>query len=161
MNWAHVHLMINHVPVIGSLAVTLLLLWGLARKSRDVIRAGLLALVLVALASLPVVLTGEPAEHEIEDVPAVSEHAIDAHQEFAETSAVVLGVVGLVALIGLVKWRGETPIPRGYAVLVFLLSLVPLGMMFWTANLGGRIHHPEVRAGWTAPAGSGPEEAGE
>jgi hypothetical protein len=36
MNWAHVHLMINHFPVIGALGAILLLVYALVRKSEEV-----------------------------------------------------------------------------------------------------------------------------
>ena len=32
MNWAHVHLLINHIPVLGTLFGTLLLVFGIVKK---------------------------------------------------------------------------------------------------------------------------------
>ncbi len=49
MNWAHVHLIINHIPVIGILFDFFLLAWAMIRRSEDVKRASLGILVVLAL----------------------------------------------------------------------------------------------------------------
>ena len=41
MNWTHLHLALNHVPVLGSLFVALLLIAGIARKSEELKRMSL------------------------------------------------------------------------------------------------------------------------
>ena len=41
MNAAHLHLMVNHLPVVGTPVILALLLWGLVRRSRDIQRAAL------------------------------------------------------------------------------------------------------------------------
>lgn len=47
MNYPHLHLIINHVPILGSVFALLLVLWGMARGSREVrwsaLRVGLIA----------------------------------------------------------------------------------------------------------------------
>src|SRR6185436_11780477 len=41
LNPAHLHLMLNHIPLFGALFAALLIGWGLLRKSEDVLRLGL------------------------------------------------------------------------------------------------------------------------
>ena len=36
INWAHVHIMINHIPVIGLMGILLLLLYAVLRRSEEV-----------------------------------------------------------------------------------------------------------------------------
>jgi hypothetical protein len=43
----HVHLMLNHMPLLGTIAAALLLGWGLVRRSAEVTRLDLVAAVLV------------------------------------------------------------------------------------------------------------------
>lgn len=50
MNAAHLHLALNHLPVIGSLFSALLLGWALLRSAYELKRAALGAVVLVAFA---------------------------------------------------------------------------------------------------------------
>ena len=62
---AHLHLVLNHIPVLGTmLFAPLVLVWGLLRRSRDVTQIGLLLAVLLAATTIPIYLTGEPAEEQ-------------------------------------------------------------------------------------------------
>ena len=62
MNAIHVHLMLTHVPVLGTVFGLGLLLVALWRRSDEVKKVALGVFVLAALFAVPVYLTGEPAE---------------------------------------------------------------------------------------------------
>ena len=62
MNWAHVHLLINHIPVLGTVFGTLLLVFGMAKKNETIKRVSLGIFAIIAVATVPVYFTGEPAE---------------------------------------------------------------------------------------------------
>ena len=145
MNWAHAHLILNHEPVVGLLLVLPILAWGLARRSQDLLRAGLSLLVLLALLSLAVFFTGEPAEELVENLAGVSEPMIERHEEAALFATIALVVVGALSLAGLLSFRRRA-IPLRLPAVLLLLSLVPAGAVAWTANLGGQIRHPEIRS---------------
>jgi uncharacterized membrane protein YqjE len=100
MSWAHVHLALNHVPVIGLPIVVLLLLWGLGRRNAEVIRAAFGLLVLLALVTLVVQLTGEPAEELVEGLPGVVDSIVERHEEAALVATVGMSGLGLLALFG-------------------------------------------------------------
>ena len=72
MDWTHFHLMMNHVPVLGSIFGFVLLAWGMLRGSTEIKKVALTILVLTALFAIPVYLTGEPAEETVEALPGVS-----------------------------------------------------------------------------------------
>lgn len=72
MSWGHLHLLLNHVPVIGTLLGLLLLLVAFGRKSEELKKVTLGLFVLIALVTVPVYLTGEPAEEMIENIPGIS-----------------------------------------------------------------------------------------
>ncbi|MFO7262361.1 MAG: hypothetical protein DIU52_014505 [bacterium] len=145
MNAAQIHLMLNHVPVIGVIIATLLLAVGLVMRSRDVLRVSLGLLVLVALSGVVVYLTGEPVEHMVRRLPGVEHDTMEAHEEFSFLATVVLTIVGLVSLVGLIRYRRAQGVPRGFAVLTLVLAIIACGMMGWTAHLGGLIRHEELR----------------
>jgi len=75
MNLAHLHLVLNHLPVLGTGFGLALLIFGLWRRSDELKKTALGVLVLVALAAVPVYLTGEPAEELVQAVPGVSKPA--------------------------------------------------------------------------------------
>jgi uncharacterized membrane protein len=159
MSPAHLHLLLNHLPVVGTIGAVLLLAYALLRRSPELTRVSLGLFVLVALAGVAVYLTGEPAEEAVEHLSGVSESMIESHEDAALLATILLGVVGTVALAGLVAFRRRTGgIPRGFATLALLLALAPAAAMGYTANLGGQIRHTEIRAG-AAAAGAATDEA--
>jgi len=144
MNLAHVHLLLNHLPPLGVLFGFLLLAAAVARKSGELVRASLVTFVLVALLAIPTYFTGGPAEKIVSGMPGVSEMAIMTHEESAETSFIAALVLGALSCVKLVLYR-RREIPRGITFATLALALVVTGMMAWTANLGGKIHHAEIR----------------
>jgi hypothetical protein len=147
MSGAHLHLILNHVPVVGSVFALLLLIWGMCRHSDEVKRASLGATVLVALLTIPTYLTGEPAWEDIMGLPGDNDPFIESHQSAAQFAFGAAAGAGLVALIGLIMARKQKPVSRGIAVFVLVLLLATSGLMGWVANLGGMIRHTEIRHG--------------
>lgn len=145
MNGVHMHLLLNHLPVIGSLFAILMLVWALIRKNTEIARAALGLFVIAAITGLAAYFTGEPAEHAAEEIAGVSRQAIDSHEESAELATVLLGGYGVFALGALLYLRKRAAeFPRKFLSLALVLALVPAGAMAWTANQGGKIRHPEI-----------------
>ncbi len=150
MSWAHLHLALNHVPVIGLPIVLLLLAWALVRRSSELTRASFGLLTLLAIVTLVVQLTGEPAEELVEGLPGVIDSMVEVHEEAAVLGTIGMVIVGLVALIGLWRLRAGRDLARWYPSAVLVLGIVVAGMMGWIANLGGQIRHSEIRPGGAA-----------
>lgn len=162
MNPAHLHLLLNHAPVIGAIGAVLLLAYALLRRSPELTGAGLGVLVLVAVAGIVVYLTGDPAEEVVEDLAGVSETIIESHEEAAMIATIILSAAGVVALAGLItSRRHSTGVPKGFAVSALLLAVASAAAMGYTANLGGMIRHTEIRpdagAGVEAGGGAAPD----
>jgi len=147
MNWAHIHLLLNHVPVLGTVFGLGLLAYAITRRSDPLKRAALNVFVAVALVALPVYFTGEPAEEVVEDAAGVSPGTIDAHEDSALMSLIGVEVLGVVALTGLVIARRGRPVSAKITGVTLAVSLATAIAMAWTANLGGRIRHPEIGPG--------------
>jgi uncharacterized membrane protein len=147
MNWAHVHLLINHFPVIGVLGAILLLVYSLVRKSEEVTMVSFGLFVLIALITLAVFFTGEAAEDVVKNLPGVTETYIGRHEEMAEPALVLIEALGVMALVGLFLLRRSGSIPRWVVVMVLVMSLAAAAVVGLTANLGGQIRHTEIRDG--------------
>jgi hypothetical protein len=147
MNAPHWHLAMNHLPVVGMFFGTLLLGFGLWRKSEEVIRVSLGFLVLVALTGVPVYFTGEPAETVLMDVTGVDESLVGAHEKAATIAFIGAAVVGAVTLGILIVFRKAPALPGWVKFVALTLSVIATALLGWTANLGGKIQHPEVRSG--------------
>jgi hypothetical protein len=145
MSWAHIHLALNHVPVIGLPIVVLLLIWGLSRRNAELLRAAFGLLVLLALVTLVVQLTGEPAEELVEGLPGVLDSMVERHEEAALIGTIGISGLALLALFGWWRSRGGRPLARGYAAVVLIGGVLLSGYLGWVANLGGQIRHSEIR----------------
>ena len=145
MNWAHVHLIINHFPVIGILGAILLLVYSLVRKSEEVKMVSLGVFAIIALITLAVYFTGEAAEKVVKNLPGVTETYIGRHEEIASLTLVLMEILGITSLAGLVLLRRSGAIPKWVVVLILILSLITAVVVNLTANLGGQIRHTEIR----------------
>ena len=84
MNEAHLHITLNHFPIIGSIIGVTILMAGLFFKSRDTLRTGLVILIVGAVVAIPTYLTGEAAEETVEHMSGISHDLIHEHEEKAE-----------------------------------------------------------------------------
>ena len=157
MDAAHIHLMLNHVPVLGAVFGAVLLGVGLLRRDESWQRIALWTLLVTGVASVVVYLTGEPAEELVEGAAGFSHDAVERHEEIAEWAMYAGGAVGAAAL-GAIGWFRSRSLPRGLMTGVFVLNLALVGVMAWTANSGGKVSHPELR-GETAAATRSAEDA--
>ncbi len=145
MNWPHVHLMINHIPVIGVPGAILLLMYSLVRGSEEVKMVSFGLFVLIALMTLAVYFTGGAAAKTVKDLPGVTESSIGRHEEMADLALVLIEALGVLALVGLFLLRRLGHIPKLAVILLLVLSLIAAAAAGLTANLGGEIRHPEIR----------------
>ena len=152
MTGVHLHLLANHVPILGTLFALILLAASFFVAPDVLRRTALVVLIVSAVAGAVAYFTGEPAEDAIRGFPGVQRALIHEHEEMAEVAWIVTGIVGLLALIVLVRWR-RTAIPRGVAVGAFVVTAVASGLMGYTGLLGGRIRHTEIRPGATFALG--------
>ena len=144
MNWAHIHLMLTHIPVIGIGAIIAFLLLGRLRRTREVEWVSLQLFVALAVVSIAVYLTGSPASHQMRQLPGISQDVIHRHSTAADIAFWSLEVLGALCLAAIVKFRSAAEIPERFINALLALALVVLILMVWTANLGGKIRHPEI-----------------
>lgn len=151
MNGAHLHIMVNHLPVIGTLIAVAILAFALLLDHPVLTRTGLWMLVGLGVAGIAVYLTGEPAEEVLESLPGFQEAMVERHERAATVATTLLAVVGAGALGWLFVSRRRIPWEHrrtaGYALLA---ALVPAAAMGYAAFLGGQIAHEEIRPGGPA-----------
>ncbi len=145
MNFAHLHLIINHIPLIGIPVALLFLLYGIWTKNAPTQRFSLYVLVGLAAMVLPVYLTGEPAEDVVEHLPGVVESFIESHEEAAEVSLVLTLATGCLALLALWFQKNEMKRQRLNPIVIGTAAIALISLAY-TANLGGKIRHTELRS---------------
>ena len=146
MNWAHIHLIVNHFPVVTEVLGLPLYIAALLRKN-DGLRNTALGVFIVAGLLVPLAyFTGEPAEDRVGHLPGISEADIQRHEEAAEFAAAIVASQGALAIFAVVLQRRRPGLPGPMAVALLLLSIAGAGAMARTANLGGLIRHVEIRS---------------
>ena len=155
VNVPHLHLLMNHVPTVGTVIALGLFLMSFVRRSEHLRHASLEVFFLIALASLPVYLTGLAAQAAITGTAGVSDAAIAAHHDRAMLAFAFVEIIGFVAWLALWQSR-RLARPAGWITpAVLLLGVVTLALMADAASVGGEIRHPEIKIEETAIATSG------
>jgi hypothetical protein len=151
MTIPHLHLLLNHFPVLGAVIGLGLLLLSLVRKSEALERAGLELWFLVSLLAIPAYLSGNAAEQAIAERPDVSMAFITAHEDAAVWALALMQITGVLAWLVLWQDRRRGTRARGTLAAVLFFSVLTVAAMARTATLGGEIRHPEIAAGEAAP----------
>lgn len=147
MSAAHVHLLLNHLPILGTLFSLLLLLYGLVRKSDEIKRVSFGSFIITSLVTIPAYGSGLAATSIVEGLPDVSKTIIEQHQQAALITLVTIEILGAVALLTLWLSRRSPDTRRWLVLVVLVLAILAGGLGMWTGNLGGQVRHTEVRAG--------------
>src|ERR1700752_701800 len=107
MNFVHMHLLLNHIPTVGTIVALGVLLLGLVKRSAELTRGALALLFVIALLSLPTYMTGYSAQKAVKDRPGVSADLIQRHQSAALVALTMTEATGVLAWLGL--WQGRKP----------------------------------------------------
>ena len=142
----HIHVLINHLPVIGLAMAILALVLALMHHSRKTEIIALILVFITAASAWPVVLTGQRAYKPVRGiVDDAGADWLDAHMERAEKAAPAFYALALLAAAALVvphKWPRTT---RPLAIATLALAVLCEGASGWIADAGGQIRHPEFR----------------
>lgn len=155
MDWnnpAQIHLLINHLPILGVFLALPLLAWSILGKKPDLARGAFLLLVLAGLGSFVATRSGEQAEELVEGQPGVTHALIHDHEERGEQTRTACLVVGGLALLGLAWPKAASS--NAFRGLVVVGALVAGGLGALAGHTGGLIRHPEIRSGAPIPANS-------
>jgi uncharacterized membrane protein len=146
VNFAHLHLLLNHVPTVGTVVALGLLLLAFTRRNEHLKIAGLEVLFVIALLTVPAFMTGTAAHRELRQVSGVSDSTMRAHQDAALWGLTVMEAAGFAAWLALWQIRRRGRAAKGLVSAAMVLMVVALAMMAGAAKLGGEIRHPEVGA---------------
>ena len=149
LNFAHVHLLLNHLPTIGFGIGLCLFLVGYFGKNDSLKKTSITLLFLIALLALPTYMSGNAAERALcpeRKCPAdVSMDTIRVHEDAALFAFILMEVTGFFAWLALWQLRQKPRIASWNWNVILVLALASFGLMAVAANEGGEIRHPEIR----------------
>ena len=157
MNAAHLHLLVNHLPIVGFAMGFVLLCATIVRSGdRGMFLASVLVLVISGGGALAAKITGEPAEKVVQYLEDVPQALIETHEGAAKVATILAAITSLLALVlCVVTLRREGRIGILPLSLLLLATAVTCAAMTWVGATGGKIRHSEIReAASIAPAAS-------
>ncbi len=145
MNAAHLHLALVHIPVLFVPLALIILMGGLYYKKQTLSTLAMVLFVFSALIAVPTFLSGEPSEEIVEELPQVSEAAIEVHEEAAEVAFYLALITGSLALASFFT-KNRPQLKKANIIGVVLLGTISSVALLRAANLGGQIRHSEIRS---------------
>lgn len=147
-NWAHLHLLINHLPMVGIPLVLLFATYAVYEKDERLLRMSAVFTLMLGMGSIPVAVSGYLAQDIAHELPWVSETYMHKHETVALGS-----LAGLLVFGGWVVFlqRKKAHVSRRFTM-ILTSGMICLSASFgWVAYLGGKIVHAEIRPGELLP----------
>ena len=144
MDQTHIHLLITHLPIFGSILGGIVLAHGLWTNSNQTKIAAYNLFIISAIGAGIAYLTGEAAEETVEHIQGVLEANIKTHEEFALFALISLIILGAASFLGLFLTIKKSTLTRTTAFVILFISLISFGLVARTGYLGGQIRHTEI-----------------
>ena len=161
MDQTHIHLLITHLPIFGSILGGLVIAQGLWTGSNQTKIAAYSIFIISSIGAVIAYVTGEAAEETVENMQGVVEATIKQHEEFALFALISLIILGVTSIVGLFLTLRKSPLTRTVAFVILFISLISFGLVARTGYLGGQIRHTEVSTGATVPSDNSEKETDE
>ncbi|TDE27464.1 MULTISPECIES: hypothetical protein [Flavobacterium] len=145
MNDAHLHIIVNHFPIIGTIFGIGILITGVFLNNNSVKNTSYVLFIVAAIFGALSMGTGEGAEEMVEDFPNIGKAIIHEHEELAEKFALVLYVTGVFALISFVASMKKFRLAKIFSFITLVLALLAGIISINVGTSGGEIRHTEIR----------------
>ncbi len=145
MDAVHLHLVLNHFPIIGTLTGVGVLIYGIFINNDHIKKVAMVIFVIMSLLTIPAYLTGEEAEETIENIAGISEKLIENHEEFAEIAIIFMGFLAILSIISLISLYKKYKFSKIISIITLIVSILTFGFFAQLGNLGGQIRHSEIR----------------
>jgi uncharacterized membrane protein len=144
----HIHLMVNHVPIILAIAGLVATIVALVTRQRSAWLYAVATLTVAGLSAYPVHFTGDLAADVMKHKWYVVKDSIEAHDNFSGITMWILMVTGAASAYAwwrLARQGGEEPTPGWLRVFILVGALAGTGAGAYTAYLGGEIVYGSPR----------------
>jgi hypothetical protein len=143
ISWPYAHLLLNHFPVVLTIAALSVAILALLLNRRALWLTSMGALTAAGLFVYPVFLTGNEAGHALKDPWYVHPGTMEAHDKAAGWALWVILIAGAFAAYS--WWRSlkrpADAIPSWMRVGLLVGALAAVSIVARTAYLGGKIIH--------------------
>ena len=151
MNDAHLHLIVNHFPIIGTVFGLGILIAGLVLKNNSVKSTAYIIFIVTAVFAAISVVTGRGAEELVKDMPNIGHQIIHEHEELAEKFALLLYGIGVFSLLLLYTAVNKHKFAKILSFITLILAIGAAILSIGVGTSGGEIRHTEIREDGTSP----------
>lgn len=144
MNDAHLHLLINHFPIIGTIFGLGILFAGIILKNKSLQNTAYILFIICMILGKASMFTGEKAEDIVENL-GISPDLIHEHEEQAETYMKLAYALGLISILGLIANLKNHSKAKLFSFLTLTLAVVAVILSKAVGTSGGEIRHTEIR----------------
>ncbi len=145
MNDAHLHMVVNHFPIIGIILGFGILIAGMFLKNNSVKNTAYCLFIVGAIFAFVSMSTGEGAEEMVEDMPSIGKEIIHEHEEMAEKLAIVLYLLGVVSIAGIYTNTKKHAQAKLVSFLALTIAAIGIFLGKETGTTGGEVRHTEIR----------------
>ena len=145
MNDAHLHMIVNHFPIIGTILGLLVLIGGIYFRSISIKNTSYFLFIIATVFTVFSMATGEGAEELVEDMPAIGHEIIHNHEELAEKLAILMYLLGIVSFIGLITNIKNHAKAKFFSYVILIIAIVAVFLSTKVGTSGGEIRHTEIR----------------
>ncbi|MFK7000993.1 hypothetical protein [Flavobacterium oreochromis] len=144
MNSAHLHLLINHFPIIGLFFGIIILIYGIFKRNHLVLNIAYMILIFSMVTGKLSMITGDKAEDFIEKMNNFSNNLIEIHEEKAEIFMKIMYILGVTSIIGLIANNKKHSKTHLIAILILITGTIGIILSQPVGTSGGKIHHNEI-----------------
>ena len=141
MNPTHLHLILNHVAIIGTLFAGVVLLIGLLSNSVQTRFASFILLLISSIGGYITFKTGHEAEETVEHIKGISEYVIEQHEELAEKALWFIILLFIASIVGFYAHKKNIAAEKKISWIILLICMISFSIFAYTGYLGGQIMH--------------------
>jgi uncharacterized membrane protein len=145
MNESHLHIILNHFPIIGLIFGLGILIIGLILKNESVKNTAFVLFIVATLFGFLSMATGEGAEEMVENLPNIGHDIIHEHEELAERFMIALYATAFFSLLSLVANAKQYKFAKLFSFITLMISIVGAVLSQGVGTSGGEIRHTEIR----------------
>jgi uncharacterized membrane protein len=135
MSAVHLHLMLNHFPIVGFLIIFFIFLYGIYRKNEEIKVVSLWFLIFLSIITIIVYFSGHRAYELLEN--QLDSQYLETHEELGKWTFILSIVLLLSSIISIII--------KKFRFFVFTILLLTIISSTITGFYGGQIRHDEIR----------------
>lgn len=145
MNDVHLHLLVNHFPIIGLFFGFLILLFGILKNNPTLKSTTYIIFIFCTIMGKISMMTGGKAAQMTKTIEEISRDHIRTHAGDASLFMKPLYILGLVSIFGLVSIVKKRESEKFVSYCVILIAAICMFLSKNVGTSGGEIRHIEIR----------------